>query len=277
VQLGVTVFMTDLTASPAFVAREAEARGFASLYLPEHTHMPVELDSLPPGAEDELDDGYRRTLDPWIALASAVAVTSTIRLGTGIALVAQHDPIALAKQIATLDHLSGGRVVVGVGYGWNRAEMRSHRIEPRERRAIVRDHVLAMRALWEQEEAAHDGPYVSFARSWAWPKPVQLPRLPVLAGGAPTDELFSEVAEWGEGWMPFGGSGAGAAKPRLEAAFEAAGRDPSTAMVVPFGTLATEEKLDHFRSLGIQEVVLRVPAADEGATARALDDLARFL
>ncbi len=276
-QLGVTVFMTDLTASPAFVAREAEARGFASLYLPEHTHMPVELESLPPGAEDELDDGYRRTLDPWIALATAAAVTSTIRLGTGVALVAQHDPIALAKQIATLDHLSGGRVVVGVGYGWNRAELRSHGIEPGERRAIVRDHVLAMRTLWEQEEAAHHGPYVSFAPSWAWPKPLQRPRLPILAGGAPTDALFAEVADWGEGWMPFGGAGARAAQPRLAAAFEAAGRDPGEARIVPFGTIPTAEKLEHFQALGLPEVVLRLEATDEDGTRRALDDLARFL
>jgi probable F420-dependent oxidoreductase len=277
VDLGVTVFMTDLTAGPAFVAREAEARGFASLYLPEHTHMPLALDALPASTEDELDDGYRRTLDPWIALATAAAVTSTIRLGTGVALVAQHDPIALAKQIATLDHLSGGRVVVGIGYGWNHAEMRSHGLDPKRRRGVVRDVVRAMRALWEQEQASHDGPYVRFAPSWAWPKPTGGRRLPVLVGGGPTDSLFAEIADWGDGWMPFGGAGAAAAAPRLAAAFEATGRDPASARIVPFGTLPTEEKLDHFASIGIDEVVLRVPATDEDGTRRALDDLARFL
>jgi len=276
-ELGVTVFMTDLVAPPAVVAREAEARGFASFYLPEHTHMPVVLDSLPPGVQAEVDVGYRRTLDPWIALATAASLTTNIRLGTGVALVAQHDPIALAKQIATLDHLSHGRVVLGVGYGWNQAEMRHHGIDPAQRRSVLHDYVAAMQALWADDIAAHDGPHVSFAESWAWPKPIQRPRVKTLVGGAPTRRLFKEIARWADGWMPFGGAGVAAARPLLAEAFEAVGRDPSTASIVPFGTIPSEEKLAYFESLGIEEVVLRLPPAGEQDIRSALDDLARFL
>lgn len=275
--IGITVFMTDRTAGPAWIAKEAEERGFASFYLPEHTHMPVVLEALPPGVEGELDEGYRRTLDPFIALAAAASVTTTIRLGTGVSLVAQHDPIALAKQIATLDHLSAGRVVLGVGYGWNRTEVRHHGVDPAVRRAVVRDHVKAMQALWEHDVASYDGPYVRFADSWAWPKPVQRPRVRTLVGGAPTPKLFEEIADWADGWIPFGGAGAAAARVALAEAFVAAGRDPDTASIVPFGTIPTPGKLDHYRSLGVTEVVLRVPAADEDATRRALDDLTQHL
>lgn len=275
--IGVTFFATDLTATPADVAIEAEQRGFASLYVPEHTHMPVDQKTELPTGADELDDGYRRTLDPWIALAMAAQATTTIRLGTGVALVAQHDPIALAKQIATLDHLSGGRIVLGVGYGWNRAEIGHHGVDFARRRDVVRDHVLAMQALWRDDVARYDGDAVRFDDSWAWPKPVQRPRVRTLLGGAPSPRLFAEIAEWGDGWIPFGGAGAAGAQADLQQAFTKAGRDPADAWIVPFGTLPSEGKLDHYRELGVQEVVLRIPAADLDTIRRTLDDFTSYL
>src|SRR5512139_3119643 len=182
-RLGVTIHATDLAMSPVELAREAEARGFASLYVPEHTHIPTSRRTPAPTGDAELAEEYRRSLDPWAALAAAAAVTSRIRLGTGVALVAQHDPIALAKQIATVDLLSQGRVVVGIGYGWNREEMADHGIEFATRRARVREAMLAMEALWASDVASFEGEFVRFEPSWQWPKPVQRPRPPVLLGG----------------------------------------------------------------------------------------------
>lgn len=275
-ELGVTIFATDLTASPADVARAAEERGFASFYVPEHTHLPVDPKGpLPPGAT-ELEEGYRRTLDPFIALATAASVTETIRLGTGISLVAEHDPISLAKQIATLDHLSGGRVVLGVGYGWNRAEAAHHKLDFARRRDVVREYLEAMGALWSDDVASYHGEFIDFDDSWSWPKPVDR-RVPVLFGAPASERLFRAIADHGDGWMPFGGAGVQQAIPLLHQCFEQAGRDPSTAQIVPFGTLPSTEKLDYYESLGIAEVVLRVPDEPLDGVLRALDDLAQYV
>ncbi|HVH19106.1 MAG TPA: TIGR03619 family F420-dependent LLM class oxidoreductase, partial [Myxococcota bacterium] len=184
-QLGITIFATDLSMDPVALAIEAEARGFHSLYVPEHTHIPTSRRTPPPTGDSVLAEEYKRTLDPYVALAAASSRTSRIRLGTGIALVAQHDPIALAKQLATLDRVSQGRLVLGVGYGWNKEEMESHGIDTKRRRAHVREVMLAMQALWSQEVAEFRGEFVRFEPCWQWPKPVQQPRPPVLLGGAP--------------------------------------------------------------------------------------------
>ncbi|HEY4947028.1 MAG TPA: TIGR03619 family F420-dependent LLM class oxidoreductase, partial [Acidimicrobiales bacterium] len=160
-RLGITAFLTDLAMGPADLARAAEDRGFHSLYLPEHTHLPVRAATPPALVEGVHRDDYRRSLDPLVALATAASVTGRIKLGTGVVLVAQHDPIVLAKQIATLDHLSGGRVVLGIGFGWNRAEAADHGVEFRMRREVAREHVLCMQALWAEEQAAFHGAHVS--------------------------------------------------------------------------------------------------------------------
>jgi len=277
VDIGVAFFASELTATPAAVARAAEARGYASIYLPEHTHLPVDPRGPLPDGADELDEGYKRTLDPYIALAAAASVTTTIRLGVGVGLVAEHDPIALAKQIATLDHLSGGRFVLGVGYGWNRAEAEHHGVPFGRRRAVVREHMLAMEALWAHDVARFDGEFVRFDDSWSWPKPAQRPRPRVLVGGAPGERLFAEIAAWGDGWVPFGGAGMREAIPLLHRAFEAAGRDPATAWLAPFGVVPNPGKLEHYRAMGVQEVVVRVPAADLDEVERALDELAVYV
>ncbi len=276
-RIGITIFATDRSMSPLELAREAEARGFHSLYLPEHTHIPVSRRTPPPTGEAELPEEYRRTLDPFVTLAAAAAVTERIRLGTGIALVAQHDPINLAKQVATLDWLSGGRVVLGIGFGWNREEMQDHGVDPRRRRALVREKVLAMQALWSQEVAEYQGEWVRFEPSWAWPKPLQQPHPPLLIGGAAGPTLFAHVAEYADGWMPVGGSGLKQALPRLRHAFEERGRDPDALRVVPMGVVPDPGKLAYYAELGVSETVLRVPSAPRDAVLPVLDDYARHV
>ena len=206
-KIGLTIHATDRAMSPIDLAREAEARGFHSLYIPEHTHIPISRRTPAPTGTKELGEEYRRSLDPYIALAAAASVTQTILLGTGISLPAQHDPITLAKEIATLDLVSQGRLVLGVGFGWNEEEMENHGIVFKRRRARVREHMLAMQALWSNEVAEFHGEFVDFEASWQWPKPVQQPRPRVLIGGGAGPKLFDHIAEYADGWMPIGGAG----------------------------------------------------------------------
>ena len=176
---GIVLFTSDRGITPATAARAAEERGFDTFYVPEHTHIPVRRDALhPTGGEQLPDDRYSRTLDPWVSLATAAAVTERIRLSTAVALPVESDPITLAKTIATLDHLSGGRVTVGAGFGWNTDELEDHHVPAGQRRTVLREYVEAMRSLWTEEEASYAGEHLSFGPSWAWPKPVQ-ERIPV--------------------------------------------------------------------------------------------------
>jgi len=274
VRYGITVFCTDQTWRVDEIAVEAEARGFRSLYLPEHTHIPTSRKTPPPTGEAVLAEEYKRTLDPLVALAAAGARTSRLRLGTGVALIAQRDPIVTAKALATLDHLTGGRVELGIGFGWNVDEMEQHGVDPRRRRDVVREHVLAMRALWTDEVASFAGEFVHIAPSWSWPKPVQPGGPPVLLGGGAGPKLFAAVAEYCDGWMPIGGAGIREALPALAQACARVGRDPATVRIVPFGTLFEPGKLDYYESLGIEEVVLRVPAGDRDVILPELDRLA---
>jgi probable F420-dependent oxidoreductase len=271
VRLGITAFLTDRDMTPADLARAAEERGFHSLYVPEHTHLPVREDVPPALVEGVHLDDYRRSLDPFVALATAASVTERILLGTGVVLAAQHDPVVLAKQIATLDHLSGGRVVFGTGFGWNRSEAADHGVDFASRREVAREHVLCMQALWANEQAEFHGTFVTLDLCWSWPKPVQQPRVRTLVGGSATPRVFAAIAEYADGWMPVGGSGLAEAIPLLRAAFEDRGRDPLRARVVPFGTVPTEAKLDHFARLGIDEVVLRIPSGSRTEVLGALD------
>jgi probable F420-dependent oxidoreductase len=271
VRLGVTCFLTDRDMAPADLARAVEERGFASLYLPEHTHLPVRADTPPALVEGVRAEDYKRSLDPFVALATAVAVTSDLVLGTGVVLAAQHDPIVLAKQVATLDHLSHGRVVLGIGFGWNREEASDHGVAFGDRRAIAREHVLCMQALWRDDPAEFHGEFVDLDPCWSSPKPVQRPGVPVLVGGAATPANFAAIAEYADGWLPIGGSGLGDAVPALRRAVEEAGRDPDLLRVVPFGTVPTEAKLDHFARLGLYEVVLRVPSGSRSQILEVLD------
>ena len=274
--LGVTLHLTDRSIDVRDLAVEAEARGFSSLWVPEHTHIPTSRDTPAPSVA-EAPEVYPRSPDPWVSLAAAASVTDRIRLGSGVSLVAQHDPLILAKVVASVDALSAGRVSMGVGYGWNREEMAHHGVDYATRRARVREHVLAMQALWAHDEAEFHGEFVDFSSSWSWPKPVQSPGPAVLVGGAAGPRLFDHVAEFADGWMPIGGAGVRAALANLEDACHRHGRDPAGVAVVPFGTIADEGKLDYYAGLGIDEVVLRLPSAGRDVVMAALDGLTRFL
>ena len=273
-QLGITAALTDLDATPAALAVAVEELGFDSLYLPEHTHLPVREDVPPALVEGVRLDDYKRSLDPLVALATAAAPTSRIRLGTGVLLAAQHDPIVLAKQVATLDHLSGGRVTLGVGFGWNRAEAEDHGVDFARRHAVVREHLAAMEALWSRDQAEYHGEFVDFDPTWSWPKPRQQPRVRVLVGGGAGDAVLTAVVQSADGWIPIGGRGLGEAIPRLRALAEAAGRDPARLDVVPFGTIGDKGKLEHYAGLGVTEVVLRIRAGDEASMRAELESLA---
>ncbi len=276
-EFGITCFLTDRDMAPSDLARSAEERGFTSLFLPEHTHLPVRADTPPALVEGVRIDDYRRSLDPFVALATAVPVTSTLRLGTGIILAAQHDPIVLAKQVATIDHLSGGRFELGFGFGWNREEAADHGVPFDDRRAVAREHILCMRALWRDDPAEFHGDFVDLDPCWTAPKPVRGSDVPVLLGGAATAANFAAIAEYGDGWMPIGGSGLTDALPQLRRVFEAAGRDPEQLRVLPFGTVPTDAKLEHFGRLGIDEVVLRVPGGSASEILEVLDSHAVFV
>jgi probable F420-dependent oxidoreductase len=274
---GVTMFVTDVSIDVVELARQTEARGLGSLWLPEHTHIPTSRKTPYPGVRGgELPEEYKRSLDPLVGLAAAASATTTLRLGTGILLVAQRDPIVTAKAVATLDHVSGGRAALGVGFGWNEEEMHDHGVDFRERRAVGREHVLAMDALWREEDASFDGEHVRFGPSWCWPKPAQrdragAPHVPVLLGGAAGPKLFAAVADYADGWIPIGGAGMTEALPRLRRAVEEAGRDPGELEIVPFGTIPDPGKLDHYAQLGATEVVFVLPSADRDRVLPILD------
>ncbi|GAA2950404.1 TIGR03619 family F420-dependent LLM class oxidoreductase [Streptomyces enissocaesilis] len=274
-RIATTIFLTDETIAPVRLARELEQRGFAGLYLPEHTHIPVSRES-PYPAGGELPREYGRTLDPFVALGQAAAVTERLGLGTGITLVAQHDPIDLAKQIATLDHLSGGRFTLGVGYGWNREEAADHGVEWRTRRERTRDRMALMRALWAAEPTAYTGGTASVRASHAYPKPAgAAPR--TLIGGGAGPQLFAHIAEYADGWLPIGGRGLRESVPVLREVWERAGRSPEELQVVPYAVVPTPGKLAHYADLGITEVVLQLPSAAGPEILRVLDEYAAFI
>ncbi|MFF5013659.1 LLM class F420-dependent oxidoreductase [Streptomyces sp. NPDC001165] len=280
-RIAVTIFLTDETVTPTRLAQELEQRGFSGLYLPEHTHIPVER-TTPYPAGGDLPREYGRTLDPFVALGQAAAVTERLGLGTGITLVAQHDPIGLAKQIATLDHLSGGRFTLGLGFGWNVEEAADHGVEWRGRRELVRDRMALMRALWSEEPVGYEGEFGGVRPSFAFPKPAQKPRGPVvgprtLVGGAAGPKLFAHIAEYADGWLPIGGRGLSESLPVLRSVWADAGRDPAALQVVPYAVHPTPGKLAHYAELGIEETVVQLPPAGEAEVLRVLDAYASFL
>jgi probable F420-dependent oxidoreductase len=263
VKLGVNAICTDLTMPPTELAREVEARGLQSLFLPDHTHIPVGRETPYPGG-GELRDDFRRFYDPFIGLTAAAAVTTHLELGTGVALVAQRHPIGLAKQIACLDQVSNGRLVLGVGFGWNQDEMRHHGVDPSRRRSFLREHVLAMKELWTQEVAEFHGEHVDFGPSWCWPKPVQQPHPPVLLGGAPGRSFFEHVVEWADGWMPIGAAGLKDSLVDLHRVAEERGRDPESIEISVFGALPRPRHLERYAEMGVRRVLLMLPPPEDG-------------
>lgn len=268
-RISTTTMITDESIHPVRLARELEQRGFHGLYLPEHTHIPVSRET-PAPMGDPLPREYGRTVDPFVALGAAAAVTERLALGTSVTLVAQHDPIVLAKQVATLDWMSGGRFTLGIGFGWNVEEAADHGVEWARRRELVRDRVKLMRALWAEKPTAYEGEFGSVRASEAHPKPVRSGGPRVLLGGAAGPKLFAHIAEYADGWLPIGGGGLREAVPRLRAV-------APDAEVVPAFVAPSAGKLARLRELGIGEVVVHLPSAEEGEVLRALDSYAQYL
>jgi probable F420-dependent oxidoreductase len=276
---GIVLFTSDRGISPASAARAAEGCGFDTFYVPEHTHIPVKREAAHPGTGDASlpDDRYMRTLDPWVSLATAAAVTTRIRLSTAVALPVESDPITLAKTIATLDHLSGGRVTVGAGFGWNTDELADHHVPPDRRRAVLREYVEAMRALWTQDEASYAGEFVSFGASWAWPKPVQ-PHLPLLVGAGGGPRTFAWIAANADGWITTPREDDVTAKARaLHVAWEEAGRSGRPEIAALATTRLSSEQVADWERAGVTEIIWGLPDRTEDEVVAFLERHARRL
>jgi probable F420-dependent oxidoreductase len=269
----VTIVATDTSLPVADLARAVEDRGFDGLWLPDHTHIPVSRMSPYPLGGD-LPERYLRLVDPLVGLAIAAAVTTRLRLGTGVLLAALREPLVTAKALSTLDQQSGGRLSVGVGFGWNIEEISDHGVDPSTRRRRTREHVLAMRALWEQDVASFDGEHVHFSPSWSWPKPVQRP-LPVLVGGAASPRVFDHVVQYAQGWIPLGGHALTTSVAQLREQLATAGRDPDEVDIIPFTAAAAGDgKLDAFEAGGATEIAFEIPSGPSAEVMPVLDRLA---
>jgi probable F420-dependent oxidoreductase len=263
---GVTTFPTDDAMRPGDLARLVEERGYRYLFFSEHTHIPASRATPFPGGEP-LARKYWTTYDVFIALTAAAMATTSLRVGSGICLIAQRDPIATAKQVASIDHMSGGRVELGVGAGWNREEMENHGIDPHTRFSRMAEHVGAMKAIWTQDEASYEGRHVSFERIWSWPKPAQRPHPPVLVGGL-APKVLDRVLAYGDAWMPFPFEG------MLEQAAELRRRAAElgrSVRVVVAGAPADPAILEQYLEAGIDRVLFELPAAGRGPVERALE------
>ena len=267
-QFGVTMFPTDTAIGPVEIAKAVEERGLDSLFFPEHTHIPASRATPFPGGGD-LPDMYWRAHDPFVALGAAAAATERIRLGTGICLVIERDPITLAKEIASLDTISGGRAVIGIGAGWNREEMENHGADYKNRWAVVREKVLAMREIWNNAEAEFHGKYVDFDPIWSYPKPVQDNGPPIWIG-ANSKWVFDRIADYGDGWMPIGGLGSGNME-LLKSAVEARGRDLESVDLALFGAPPDAGEVRGRIAQGFDEVIFVVPPAQEDVVLPLLD------
>jgi probable F420-dependent oxidoreductase len=275
-KIGALIFPTDKGIQPAELARDLEARGYDTLWMPEHSHIPVSR-ATPWGGRDgapPLPEEYWRTHDQFLALATAAAVTTKLRVGTGITLVAQRDPIWLAKEVATLDHLSGGRALLGVGYGWNIEEMENHGIDTSRRRALVREKLLACRELWTKDEASYDGEFVKFDASWSWPKPLQKPYPPIVFGAAASPVTLRHLIEFGDAWMPIEGRWpiAESWQKVLQTAADS-GRDPATLSLGIYGAKPNIAHLEMLQEGGASFAALGLPALDRDAALAKLDEL----
>jgi probable F420-dependent oxidoreductase len=279
--IGITMFPTDRTMAPARIAAEAEDRGFESVFFPEHSHIPAHRRTPWPGAtpgDEDLPDYYWHINDQIVSLAMAAAVTEHIRLGTAVTLVPQHDPIWLAKQVATLDHLSDGRVVLGVGFAWNREQCDAHGVPFARRRELTRDHVGIMRALWTQDEASYSGELAGLAPSLAYPKPAQPGGPPVVLGGGWGPRLLDHLCQWADGWMPISARPSlGSRLDLLRAACDERGRDPATLSVTVMGAVETREGLAQLASEGVDRAVLTIWDEAPDAVLRTLDRFAALV
>lgn len=272
---GVVLFTSDRGIAPADLAMAAEQRGFDTIYVPEHTHIPVRREAEhPTGGADLPDDRYLRTLDPWVALATCAAVTQRIGLSTAVALPTESDPITLAKTIATLDHLSGGRVTLGAGFGWNTDELTDHGVPGARRRTVLREYLEAMRALWTQEQASYSGEFVSFGPSWAYPKPTQA-HLPVVIGAGGGPKTLEWIARNADGWMttPIE-TDIPARIGALRQRWSEAGRAGEPEVRVLVASRPSQQDQDDWAAAGASELIWGVPDVEAAAVHSYLDRLA---
>jgi probable F420-dependent oxidoreductase len=276
-KVGITMFPTDYAVRPDELARAVEERGFESLWFPEHTHIPTSRRT-PFPAGGELPREYSHTHDPFVALTAAAVVTETLRLATGICLLPQRHPITTAKTVASLDTLSGGRFLFGIGGGWNVEEMEHHGATYDTRFARMREQILAMKEIWTRDEAEFHGEHVDFEPSWSWPKPVQKPHPPILLGGH-SRYTRQRVIELGDGWLPIGFSADAVlrGKADLEQRAAAAGRDPAAVPVSVFAPPPDRATFDRYGEAGVERVVFMVRPAERDAALAKLDELSSFL
>ena len=274
-QFGISMFQTDYAVDPATLARLVEERGFESLWFPEHTHIPAGRET-PYPAGGELPQEYRHLLDPFIALTAAAGATERLKLATGICLIVERDPIITAKEAASIDVLSGGRFLFGVGGGWNLEEMENHGTDPARRFKLMRERVEAMRAIWTSDEAEYHGELVDFDRIWSWPKPLQDPHPPVVLGGN-GEKVLDRVLAYGDEWMPNRG-GPESLAPRIEelqSRAAEAGRDR-----IPVGYYAVmpeADKVERFAAAGFDRAIFWMQPVDAGEAERILDGYAELL
>jgi len=275
---GIVLFTSDRGITPAAAARAAEDNGFHSFYVPEHTHIPVKREAAHPGTGDATlpDDRYMRTLDPWVALATAAAVTERIELATAVALPTESDPITLAKTIASLDHLSGGRVLLGAGFGWNTDELTDHGVPANKRRTVLREYLEGMRALWRDDEAEYAGEFLSFGPSWAWPKPARR-NVPVLIGAGGTEKTFRWIAKSADGWITTPGETDITDRlALLQQIWAEAGREGAP-RVVALDIKPDAERLADWAAAGVTDVLYGLPDKPEDQVRAYLERLAAKL
>jgi probable F420-dependent oxidoreductase len=268
---GIVMFATDYAIEPAELARAVEERGFESLWFPEHTHIPASRKSPWPGG-GELPKEYYRTHDLFVALAMAAGATKTLKIGSGICLVVERDPIALAKEVATIDVLSGGRFLFGIGGGWNAEEMANHGTEFKSRWKLLRERIEAMKVVWRDETAEYHGELVDFDPIYSWPKPLQRPHPPILLGGHGPKAL-QRVANYCDGWLPIpvrAGALADAIAD-LRRRVSAAGRDPAAVTISLYGVPADVDALRSYAKAGVQRAVFSLPAAGRDTVLPLLD------
>jgi len=273
--IGVYFFSTAYSIGIEELARELEQRGFESMLIPEHTHIPVSRKTPWPGGGD-LPKEYYHTYDPFVALSFAAAATKSLKLGTGICLLPQRDPIVTAKSVASLDQLSGGRVIFGVGGGWNVDEMENHGAEYSSRFKLLRENILAMKQLWVEEQAEFHGEFVDFDPAFCWPKPTQNPHPPIILGGE-TDYTLRRVVEFCDGWLPRPRADIEDGMERLRRIADEGNRNLDSISVTVFGAPPKPDKLARYSEIGIDRALLQIPTEDRDTCLRVLDSYTPLL
>ena len=279
-QFGAAIFFTDYSISPGDLGRALESRGFESLWAAEHSHIPLSRKS-PWGGGGDLPKQYYDVMDPFVTLAAAASVTTKLLLGTGVCLVNQRDPIQTAKLVASIDQISGGRFLFGIGNGWNQDEMENHGTVFATRHKLVRERIEAMKAIWTETKAEYHGEYVNFDPMMAWPKPVRKPHPPVIVGGA-FPYAARRAVRYGDGWIPLAGRATQYGDvfeyvPKFRDMLKEAGRDPATFPISLFGSTEDPDVLNRYRDLGIVRIVVALPAAKEDVVLPILDKWAKLI